>query len=140
MDCLYFSLPSGDLPITEPILHLDGSGGGPINNLTFLSSLSNRAPEGRALASASVIGQGHRDLPVLTEEARGNSLPGSGKRHKAGTCSRRTGLNALVPTRPHPLRPKPIMRGCTVMETTGLPSIDSALRSGRETAERILGT
>ena len=35
VDCLYFSMPSVDLPTNEPILHLDGSGVGPINNLTF---------------------------------------------------------------------------------------------------------
>jgi phytoene dehydrogenase-like protein len=46
VDCLYFSLPEKELPCTSPILHLDGSGTGPINNLTFISTLSDCAPKG----------------------------------------------------------------------------------------------
>jgi protoporphyrinogen oxidase len=49
VDCLYFSLPEKELPCASPILHLDGSGTGPINNLTFLSTLSDCAPTGRLL-------------------------------------------------------------------------------------------
>ena len=141
VDCLYFSLPSRDLPITEPILHLDGSGVGPINNLTFLSSLSTCAPEGRALASASVIGQGHRDLPGLTQEARRQLTSWFGKKAQSWNMLKAYRIERAVPTCPHPLRPKPIMRGVHCCgDHFGLPSIDSALRSGRETAERILGT
>ena len=141
VDCLYFSLPSRDLPFTEPILHLDGSGVGPINNLTFLSSLSTCAPEGRALASASVIGQGHRDLPGLTEEARRQLTSWFGKKAQSWDMLKAYRIERAVPTCPHPLRPKPKMRGVhRCGDHFGLPSIDSALRSGRETAERILGT
>lgn len=141
VDCLYFSMPSVDLPTNEPILHLDGSGVGPINNLTFLSSLSNCAPEGRALASASIIGQGDRDLHGLTEEARGQLVSWFGKKADSWDMLKAYRIERAVPACPKPLRPEPFIRGVhRCGDHFGLPSIDSALRSGRETAERILGT
>ena len=67
VDCLYFSLPEKDLPLKMPILHLDGSGDGPINNLTFVSNLCECVPDGKALASASVIGREDLALDELVE-------------------------------------------------------------------------
>ena len=52
VDCLYFGLPEKELPSKMPILHLDGSGEGLINNLTFISTLCECSPDGMALASA----------------------------------------------------------------------------------------
>ena len=48
VDCLYFSLPEDQLPTSETILHLDGTGQGPVNNLTFVSTLCDCAPSGRS--------------------------------------------------------------------------------------------
>ncbi len=139
VDCLYFSLPSGDLPIAKPILHLDGSGIGPVNNLTFLSTLSSCAPQGRALASASVIGQSHRDLHSLTEEARRQLTHWFGKKVESWDMLKAYRIERAVPACPSPLHPKSVIRGVhRCGDFFGLPSIDSALRSGRETAERIL--
>lgn len=54
--CLYFSCPVP--PITEPMLVLNGSGSGPVNNLCVPSLVSDDyAPAGQHLVSASVIGQ-----------------------------------------------------------------------------------
>ena len=71
VDCLYFSLPEDQLPTSEPILHLDGTGQGPVNNLTFVSTLCDCAPSGRALASTSVIGRQETEHEELAQEVLG---------------------------------------------------------------------
>ena len=53
--CMYFA--SNEAPSTEPILHLDGDGRGPVNNMTVLSHISPYyAPPGQHLISTSIIG------------------------------------------------------------------------------------
>ena len=55
--CLYFAAERA--PIQEPILVLDGDGGGPVNNLCFPSRVAlSCAPAGATLVSASVVGTG----------------------------------------------------------------------------------
>ena len=58
--CLYFAT---DQPVPkEPILHLDGSGRGPVNNAVVMSRVSPYyAPEGKHLISVSVIGSAGGD-------------------------------------------------------------------------------
>ena len=70
VDCLYFGLPEKDLPLKMPILHLDGSGEGPINNLTFVSNSASVPQWEMALASASVIGREDLAIDELVESAR----------------------------------------------------------------------
>ena len=53
--CLYFDAP--EPPIEEPILVLNGTGKGPVNNLCVPSQVApTYAPDGRALVSASLLG------------------------------------------------------------------------------------
>jgi phytoene dehydrogenase-like protein len=53
--CLYFA--TDDLPLGDPILHLDGDGRGPVNSVAVLSRISpHYAPPGQHLISASIIG------------------------------------------------------------------------------------
>jgi phytoene dehydrogenase-like protein len=53
--CLYFAAPQA--PVDEPILVLNGTGEGPVNNLCVPSQVAPvYAPSGNALVSASVIG------------------------------------------------------------------------------------
>ena len=139
VDCLYFSLPLDELPSNEPILHLDGTGTGPINNLTFLSNLSDSAPNGRSLLSASVIGQKELALEEIVQQARDQLTEWFGKkvknwdfikgyriRHAVPTCKN---LPSLIPVLTQVYR-------CG--DYLGLPSIDSAMRTGRKTAEHII--
>ena len=101
VDCLYFGLPETELPLKMPILHLDGSGEGPINNLTFISNLCECSPDGMALASASVIGRQDLAIDELVESARKQLVSWFGESSKswknirnyritrAGRCSNR---------------------------------------------------
>lgn len=53
--CLYFDAP--EAPMEGPILALDGTGRGPVNNLAVMSQVSPEyAPPGRHLVAASCIG------------------------------------------------------------------------------------
>jgi protoporphyrinogen oxidase len=53
--CLYFS--ADQAPITEPILLLNGSGKGIVNNMFFVTNVApSYAPKGKVLVSVSLIG------------------------------------------------------------------------------------
>jgi hypothetical protein len=116
VDCLYFSLSVDDLPSDEPILYLDGTGNGPINNLTFVSTLCDCAPVDRALASVSVIGQkemgygrncktGKESIDSMVREKSGGleifkriSNPSS-RSFLSHSAKPKTGLNRSLPVR-----------------------------------------
>ena len=55
--CLYFAASEADVPVKEPILHLDGDGRGPVNSAVVLSRIAPEyAPAGQHLISASIVG------------------------------------------------------------------------------------
>jgi len=141
VDCLYFSLPEKELPCASPILHLDGSGKGPINNLTFLSTLSDCAPMGRALASASVIGKKELKIDQVVELANQQLSSWFGKRAKKWDFLRAYRIRHAVPNCdcvPDLETKKNGVYRCG--DYLGLPSIDSAMRSGRIVAESIIAS
>ena len=141
VDCLYFSLPEKELPCTSPILHLDGSGTGPINNLTFLSTLSDCAPTGRALASASVIGKKEMGIDQVVELANQQLSSWFGERAKKWDFLRAYRIRQAVPNCdcvPDLETKKNGVYRCG--DYLGLPSIDSAMRSGRLVAESIIAS
>jgi len=58
-------------PVTEPILMLDGEGGGPVNNVVVMSNVSAAyAPPGQALIAAAVVGIPEDDSAELDRRAR----------------------------------------------------------------------
>ena len=141
VDCLYFSLPEKELPCTSPILHLDGSGTGPINNLTFISTLSDCAPTGRALASASVIGKKEMGIDQVVELANQQLSSWFGERAKKWDFLRAYRIRQAVPNYdcvPDLETKKNGVYRCG--DYLGLPSIDSAMRSGRLVAESIIAS
>lgn len=141
VDCLYFSLPEKELPCTSPILHLDGSGTGPINNLTFISTLSDCAPTGRALASASVIGKKEMGIDQVVELANQQLSSWFGERAKKWDFLRSYRIRHAVPNCdcvPDLETKKNGVYRCG--DYLGLPSIDSAMRSGRLVAESIIAS
>ncbi|XP_047950985.1 phytoene desaturase (lycopene-forming) isoform X2 [Salvia hispanica] len=55
--CLYFSVDEDKVPVKEPVLLLNGSGRGIVNNMFFASNVApSYAPAGKALVSVSLIG------------------------------------------------------------------------------------
>lgn len=139
VDCLYFSLPLDELPSTEPILHLDGTGTGPINNLTFLSNLSDCAPNGRSLLSASVIGQKELPLEEIVQQARDQLTEWFGKKVKNWDFIKGYRIRHAVPTCKNlPILTPVLTQVYRCGDYLGLPSIDSAMRTGRQTAEHII--
>ncbi len=138
VDCLYFSLPEDQLSTSEPILHLDATGQGPVNNLTFVSTLCDCAPSGRALASTSVIGRQETEREELAQEVLGQleTWFGEGIEWEFVKGYR---IRQAVPACPVATAPDPVVNGVhRCGDYCGLPSIDAAMRSGRETAERII--
>ena len=141
VDCLYFTLPKTELPTTSPILHLDGNGSGPINNLTFLSTLSDCAPSGRALASASVIGKKEMGIDQVVELAKQQLITWFGESVKNWDFLKAYRISHAVPNCdvvPDLETKKNGIYRCG--DYLGLPSIDSAMRSGRLVAESIIAS
>jgi len=139
VDCLYFSLPRTFLPCADPILYLDGSGEGPVNNLTFISNISDCAPDGQALVSMSVIGRKDQSIGKITEDARSQVRKWFGESVKHWNFLHAYRIPYAVPSCPSPLKPEPLVTGVyRCGDYIGLPSIDAAMRSGRETAESII--
>ncbi|KAK4401908.1 hypothetical protein Sango_0931500 [Sesamum angolense] len=55
--CLYFSVDSNRVPVNDPVLFLNGSGRGIVNNMFFATNVApSYAPPGKALVSVSLIG------------------------------------------------------------------------------------
>ncbi|PIN06024.1 Amine oxidase [Handroanthus impetiginosus] len=55
--CLYFSVDNNKVPVKDPVLFLNGSGRGIVNNMFFATNVApSYAPPGKALVSISLIG------------------------------------------------------------------------------------
>lgn len=55
--CLYFSMDQDQVPVQDPVLFLNGSGKGIINNMFFATNVApSYGPSNKALASVSLIG------------------------------------------------------------------------------------
>ncbi|MBX9690529.1 MAG: FAD-dependent oxidoreductase, partial [Candidatus Obscuribacterales bacterium] len=140
--CLYFSCDQ--TPVNEPILVLNGDGAGPINNLCFPSKVSSEyAPEGKHLASVSVLGSHTESNEILEHAVRSQLIDwfgGSVSRWKLlSTYKIKHALPAQLPPTDHYEKFNPEIRPgifvCGDHVSTG--SINGALESGRKTAERI---
>lgn len=139
VDCLYFVLPENELPFKMPILHLDGSAEGPINNLTFVSTLCECAPDGMALASASVMGRQDLAIDELVKSSRKQLVSWFGESSKSWKNIQNYRIKRAVPSCSAPKDLEMKINGIyRCGDYLGLPSIDSAMRSGRKVAESIL--
>lgn len=141
--CLYFAAP--EPPIDEPMLVLNGTGQGPINNLVVPSLLSsNYAPSGQSLIAVSVMGNPAQDDSRLEADVRQqlNAWFGKGitKWRHLKTLRIRDALPMQRPPIRHPRHHDPRQpNGILVCGEFGNPtSIHWALYSGRRAAEFIL--
>jgi phytoene dehydrogenase-like protein len=144
--CLYFAAERA--PLEEPILVLDGDGGGPVNNLCVPSRVApSYAPPGAALVSASVVGGAAGDaVETALEAAVRRQLEGwfgpqvRGWRHLRTYRVR----HAQPEQRPGTLEPveRPVRLdgGLFVCgDHRDTASLHGAMLSGRRAAEAVLG-
>ena len=141
VECLYFKIPQKWLPENKPILLLNGEGEGPVNNLSFLSNLTSCAPSGWALASATILGRREESDGTLVEEAITQMKRWFGPEVRYWEFLRRYSVSKAIPIFQkkesfHPVIDNIFRCG----DYMGTPSIDSALKSGREAAESILNS
>lgn len=141
--CLYFAAP--EPPINAPMLVLNATGQGPINNLVVPSLLSSSyAPAGQSLIAVSVMGNpaqddSHLEADVLQQLGEWFGKQITSWRHLK-TLRIRDALPMQTPPVKHPRHHNPRRpKGILVSGESGNPtSIHWALYSGRRAAEAIL--
>ncbi|XP_076946879.1 uncharacterized protein LOC143618643 [Bidens hawaiensis] len=74
--CLYFSAERSQVPVNDPVLFINGSGKGIVNNMFFATNVApSYGPPGKALVSVSLIGlyedESDEDLRVKVVEELG---------------------------------------------------------------------
>ena len=145
--CLYFSADSP--PFTERSILLNGLGpeDGPINNLCVPTNLSaSLAPGGKHLISATVLGSYDSSTNAdLQERVRKQLTSWFGDTVSSWNHLRTYNISHALPTQtPGVLSPpeRPVSLGENLFvcgDHRDTSSIQGALRSGRRTAEAILG-
>ncbi|CAK7328124.1 unnamed protein product [Dovyalis caffra] len=143
--CLYFSADQIQIPVQDPVLLLNGSGKGIVNNMFFATNVApSYGPPGKALVSVSLIGLfddiSDHDLinKVILELSGwfGGSIVGSWKHLKTYKI-RFAQPNQCPPTN---LMKNPEMGSGLYLCGDHLTSatFDGALASGRKAAEALL--
>lgn len=140
--CVYFDAPAS--PVGEGVLMLDGDGEGPVNNLAVMSDVApGYAPAGRALVSASVLGEPDPDDERLVGRARAQLRGWFGPAVDGWRHLRTYRIHHAQPAQPPgALDPpqRPLRRGerlwvCGDHRTDA--SINGALGAGRRAAEEV---
>jgi phytoene dehydrogenase-like protein len=141
--CFYFAAEK--TPVSEPILVLNGTGEGPINNLCVPSRVSaSYAPKGLHLISASVIGNGGLPTNELLHQVEDQLTQWFGEPARHWRYLRSYWIPDALPqliSVPNGICPpqnlvRPGIYVCGDYRETA--SINGALISGRKTAEAIL--
>ncbi|TVQ52457.1 MAG: FAD-dependent oxidoreductase [Phycisphaerales bacterium] len=141
--CVYFAAPKA--AVEAPILMLNGTGEGPVNNVCFMDRIaSGYAPNDRALASVAILGRTETDEEQLIDEVRKQLRDWFGEEVDAWIHLRsyriphalpRQGPGSLEP----PQRPIEIGDGRVLCgDHRDNASINGAMESGRRAAEAIL--
>lgn len=140
--CLYFDAP--EPPVDEPVLMLDGEGRGPVNNLAVPSAVHGEyAPAGRALVSASVVSPSSHDDPALPEAVKRQMKSWFGRVVDEWRHLRTYRIPEALPAQSpgfmddRPRAPEGVFACGDYLDTS---SIQGALVSGREAADRVAGS
>ena len=143
VQCLYYAVP--EAPIAEPVLVLDGEGGGPINNLVFPTRVAPEYGPGKEdLASVTVVGPLAADPDRLQDEVEaqlrdwfGGSVDGWRhlRTYRIARALPRQGPGWLDPPSRTPGTEPGVFVVGDHLETA---STNGALASGRRTAARVL--
>ena len=137
--CVYFAI---DKPFTQPgHLVLNGDLNGPINNLMILPEATDCAPKGKYLLSVSVVKREFLDEPRLEHKVSRQLTEWYGS-----DVSELRHLKTYVIKSPVPSTPLPRgKRGHKIRgglyrcgDYMGVPSLNTAMRSGRLVAEQII--
>ena len=137
--CIYYAV---DKPITQPgRLILNGGPKGPINNLMVMPEGAEYAPEGKYLISVSVVKREYFNDADLDQLVRFQLREWYG----IGPNELRHLKTYLIP---NPVPPSPLPsddRDCKIRvglyrcgDYMGVPSLNTAMRSGRLVAEQII--
>ncbi len=130
-------------PTAEPVLMLDGDGVGPVNNVQVMSAVApSYAPPGRALVTASVLGDPEPDDLALDAAARGQLHGWFGDQVDGWRPLRVDRVPHALPDLPSlspPERPARLADGLYVTgDWRRNGSINGALVAGRHAAEAVL--
>ncbi len=139
--CLYFAC--AEAPRPDPIIYLNGTSTGVIQNLAFTSNVSPAlAPRGQALLEVSVLGWPKVSDAELQAIVRTHLIQWFGSISQTWRHLRTYRIHHAQPD-PSPATlsyPTEIAPGVFAAgDHLAAPSIDGALRSGRLVAEAILG-
>lgn len=134
---LYFT--ANHSPLSEPIIALNGSGTGLVNNVCVLSDVSaDYAPPGKSLISVSVLGLPERS--GLAESIQYELESWFGEEVRSWELLRIDRIPHALPEQPPTQRDLPSIPApyhlCGDYRTTA--SIEGAVLSGQRTAEKIL--
>jgi phytoene dehydrogenase-like protein len=138
--CLYFA--AAEPPRTGPVLMLNGTGSGLVNNAIVLSEVSREyAPPGQSLVSVTVIGAPKQNDTELTQSVRAELHNWFGNPVKSWRHLRNYSIPRSLPAYPPGLQAEsfrqlePWLYACG--DALSMPSLNFAMQSGRETAEAI---
>jgi phytoene dehydrogenase-like protein len=141
--CLYYA--ATEAPIDEPLLIIDGESGGPVNNFCVPSQVAKTyAPPGRALCSASVIGDPQMSGTELDELVRRQLGQWFGRQVKSWELLRIYRVKYSLPDQSpgavaavdHTYQSADGIYLCGDYKDTG--SINGAMRSGRLAGEAVI--
>ena len=139
---LYFAADRS--PLDEPVLVLNGTGQGPVNNLCVPSDVSaSYSSDDRSLVAVSVLGDPPENDSTLENEVRRqlSGWFGGVVEHWQHLRTYRIAhaLPSLLPGREQLEAPERIREGLYICgDHVALPSINGALASGRQAAEAVM--
>ena len=143
VSCVYYE--TGEPPVSEPLLILNGEGTGPINSLCCPSSVApNYAPTGKALVSVTMIGTPDQGDQQLESSARAQLTEWFGESVKGWRYLRSYRIPHALPMQVPPVsdpasRPAQIRPGLFICgEYQNVASIQWAMVSGRRAAEAVI--
>ena len=143
VSCLYYE--TGEPPVSEPLLILNGEGKGTINSLCSPSSVApNYAPKGKSLVSVTMIGVPDQSDQQLESTTRAQLTEWFGPSVKGWRYLRIYRIPHALPMQVPPVsdpasRPAQIRPGLFVSgEYQNVASIQWAMVSGRQAAEAVM--
>ncbi|XP_021897952.1 uncharacterized protein LOC110814705, partial [Carica papaya] len=143
--CLYFSASRDQIPVQDPVLFLNGSGQGMVNNMFFSTNVApSYAPPGKALVSVSLVGlweeKSEEELTAEVVRELSGWFGGAAVESWAHLRTYRIGFAQPNQRPPTGLIEKPEIRPGLFLcgDYVTCATFDGALVSGRKAAEALL--